>query len=254
MEQLKKIPKLLLALLIQILALGLLALGVIALSYIISPPYPFWALVLVQGVLAAFLSCRLGLPCWWRYIQFFIPVGLYWALQVTFSPLWALGLFVLIFLTFSNTFKERVPLYLTNSTTREALKKLTRKSRQVRFLDLGSGLGGNVSYMSQLKNIEASDGVETAPIPYLLSKLFSFFRGGRIFAMDIWKTDLSYYDVVYAFLSTEPMSKLWQKVQDEMQPGSVFVSNSFQVPDIEPTEIWELADSRQTKLFIYRIE
>jgi len=59
--------------------------------------------------------------------------------------------------------------------------------------------------------------------------------------------------VVYAFLSTEPMSRLWQKVAQEMRPGSVFVSNSFQVPDVEPTSVVVVNDSRQTHLYFYAI-
>ena len=81
----------------------------------------------------------------------------------------------------------------------------------------------------------------------------TFTRGGQTFALDMWKADLSKYDVVYAFLSPELMPQLWEKVSQEMSTGSVFISNSFAVPDIEPTEVWELSDSRKTQLFIYAI-
>jgi hypothetical protein len=252
-EKLSNFPKIVLALAIQGLALGILAISVLVVSYIIPPPYPLWLLVMIQGVLAAFLSCRVGLPCWWRLIQFSIPVGLYWGVTLHFSPLLALGVFVVMLLVFWNTSKERVPLYLTNATTREALKKLVKHRRHVRFLDLGSGLGGNVVYMSQLPNVSESHGVETAPLPFLLSRVLTLFRGGRIFAMNLWQSELSYYDVVYAFLSPEPMSKLWEKVKDEMEPGSIFVSNSFAVEGVEPSEVWTLNDSRQTKLYLYKI-
>jgi hypothetical protein len=208
---------------------------------------------LVQATISALLSPKFGLPKWWRWIQFFIPIGLYLGVLIQFDPIWALAIFVIVWLVFANAFKERVPLYLTNDTTREALKALVKKRRKVRFLDLGCGLGGNVAYMSQLKGVAESHGVETAPIPYLISKLVTGLRGGQTFAMDMWKTELAYYDVVYAFLSPEPMPKLWEKVKDEMHSGSVFVSNSFAVPDVEPTEIWELDDSRKTVLYIYRL-
>ena len=248
-----KLPKIFLAMLIQLAVLLLLAVSVYFLQFIVSPPYPYWILVLVQATLAALVSCKLGLPCWWRWIQFFIPVGLYIGIMLRFDPIWALVLFVLVWLVFANAFKERVPLYLTNKTTREALKSLVKRKKNLRFLDLGCGLGGNVVFMSQQKAVVESHGVETAPIPYLISKVFTALRGGRTFAMDIWKTELAYYDVVYAFLSPEPMPKLWDKVKDEMHPGSVFISNSFAVPDVEPSEVWELADERKTILYIYHI-
>ena len=246
-------PKIFLALLIQLVVLLVIACALLLAPYFITPPYSYPLLVLIQASTAAAISCRLGLPCWWRWIQFFIPIGLYIGLLVEFNPLWALVGFALIWLVFSNSLTERVPLYLTNSTTRDALKKLVKPQKNQTFLDLGCGLGGNVVFMSQQANVRESHGVETAPIPYLLSKIYTLLRGGRTYAMDMWKTDLSYYDVVYAFLSPEPMPKLWQKVKEEMHPGSVFISNSFAIPDIAPTEIWELSDRRQTTLYIYRL-
>ena len=105
--------------------------------------------------------------------------------------------------------------------------------------------------MAQQPEVKTSIGVETAPVPYLLARFFSGLRGGQVLAQDIWKTPLQDCNFVYAFLSTEPMPRLWQKVQLEMKPGAVFVSNSFAVPDVDPSEIWELSDARQTRLFIY---
>ncbi|MGC9385544.1 MAG: hypothetical protein ACP5D0_01245 [Hydrogenovibrio sp.] len=251
MSWLRSRPKIVLALLGQLIALAVLAVVVWFLPWVLEPPYPLWALVLAQGVLAALLSCRMGLPCWWRIIQFALPVGLYAGLHFDIHPLWALGAFFLLWLVFFNAVHERVPLYLTNATTRQALKRLIKRRKNVRFLDLGCGLGGNVVFMAQQVNVTVSDGVETAPIPYVLAKLYSLSRGGSVFAMDLWKTQLAHYDVVYAFLSPEPMAKLWQKVLAEMREDAVFVSNSFAVPDVEPSDVWRLSDRRQTTLYVY---
>ena len=38
-----------------------------------------------------------------------------------------------------------------------------------------------------------------------------------------------------------------------MKPGSLLVSNSFAVPGVEATEIWELADRRKTRLYLYEM-
>ena len=254
---LSKWPKIVLALLIQLLGLAILALGVFFAPYFFSPPYSSWALVLVQAVLSVLISRWIGLPVWWLVIQFLLPIGLYAGLALAFNPVWALLLFAVLWLLFRNALTERVPLYLTNSTTRQALKKLTKSltetQEDVRFMDLGCGLGGNVVFMSQQRGVAQATGVETALIPYALSKLYSKIGGGEIFAQDIWKTDLSEYNLVYAFLSPEPMPKLWKKVSSEMPKGSLFVTNSFAVPDIEPSDIWQLSDGRETVLYLYQI-
>ena len=271
--------KVLRAFAIQLGVFAILTVGVSLMPHLIHPPYPIWGLVLIQAVLAASVSCKLGLPCWWRWIQFLIPWGLFIAFELEVNPWIGLAAFVVLWLVFANASKERVPLYLTNTTTRQALSALIEQQfvqkhtsddsddydqtqpnvrdgelhqpKPVCFMDLGCGLGGNVVFMAQQPEVEFSTGVETAPIPYLLARLFSRLKGGEVLAQDLWKTSLRDYNFVYAFLSTEPMPRLWQKIQAEMQPGSVFVSNSFAVPDIDPSEIWELSDPRQTRLFIY---
>ncbi|VAW44583.1 COGs COG0500 [hydrothermal vent metagenome] len=257
MPFLSKWPRIVLALAIQLLALGVLALGVSVAPYFFSPPYSFAVLVFIQALLAVLLSRWMGLPTWWLLIQFLLPIGLYIGIAIEFNPLWALLLFGVLWLLFRNAITERVPLYLTNQTTRQALKKaakeLSRTQANIHFMDLGCGLGGNVVFMSQQRGVAVSHGVETAPIPYAFSKLYSKIGGGRIFAQDIWKTDLSGYHLVYAFLSPEPMEKLWQKVKKEMPKGSIFMSNSFAVPDVTPTDIWQLPDSRETVLYLYRL-
>jgi len=254
---LAKWPKIVLALAIQLLVLALLALGVFFAPYFFSPPYSPWVLVLIQAVFAVLVSRGVGLPTWWLVIQFLLPIGFYIGMTLEFNPLWALILFGVLWLLFRNAITERVPLYLTNSTTRLALKKiakeLSKKQGKVRFIDLGCGLGGNVIFMSKQRGVVTSNGVETAPIPYAFSKLYSKIGGGRIFAQDIWKTDLSDYNLVYAFLSPEPMPKLWQKIKNEMPKGGIFITNSFAVPNVEPSDIWQLPDGRETVLYLYRM-
>ena len=234
-----------------------IALGISIAPYFFSPPYSIFVLVMIQTLFAVLISRAIDLPYWWLWIQGVIPVGLYLGVALEFNPLWALVIFVLLWLLFRNVFSERVPLYLTNQTTRQALKKaakeLSHTQPKIHFMDLGCGLGGNVVFMSQQRGVELSTGVETAPIPYLFSKLSSWIGGGEILAQDIWKTDLSDYHLVYAFLSPEPMPKLWQKVLKEMPKGSVFISNSFAVPNVEPSDIWQLPDGRETVLYLYQI-
>ncbi len=248
-----RLPKIVIALSVQLFALGLLALAVTLLARVVSPPYPDWALVLAQASLAAVLSCRFGLPCWWRIIQFLMPIGLYLALMMSFNPLWALFIFIVLWLVFKNAVVERVPLYLTNSITRQALKQMVRGQQAVRFIDLGCGLGTNVFFMQSLANVARAVGVETALMPYWIARLQAWFKPGEIRRQDLWQVNLADYDLVYAFLSPEPMAKLWQKAQNEMRPGARLVSNSFALEGVEPSDIWQLADRRQTQLFIYVI-
>jgi len=69
---------------------------------------------------------------------------------------------------------------------------------------------------------------------------------------DMWAENLSDYDIVYTFLSPQPMTRLYQKVISEMRPGGTFISNSFAVDGQEPDDIIEVDDRRQTRLLVWQ--
>jgi len=212
-------------------------------------------LVLFQAILSCIITQLIfKLPKWFLYISILFPVLVMFGLQFSQISSSVYGLLFLFFgLTFSHTLKERVPLYLSNRKTHEALKKFVNQNNATTFIDLGSGLGGVVRAINQ-ENISAF-GVESAPLLWSISALISqiTFRG-KILRQNIWDTKLLNYDVVYAFLSPAIMEKLYIYVNSEMKAGSTFISNSFAVDGIEPDEIWQLNDQRKTKLYFYKIK
>lgn len=241
------------ALLAQVVALPVVAAITAPLSTSVER-LPLIAIALVlQGLIAAGITRLLGLPRWWLLIAFLFPLAMGSTLLIGNLPAWPFGLaFLVLALVFSNTTRGRVPLYLTNRETASVLKDLMKDRAATRVLDLGCGLGGVVRALDG--EGRQARGVENAPAVYLAARLLSLFAGkGEIRRGDLWKTDVSQEDVVYAFLSPAPMAALWQKLSSEMKPGSLFVSNSFAVPDVDPDEIWELSDSRKTRLFLYPI-
>jgi hypothetical protein len=211
------------------------------------------ALVL-QGGLAAVLSRAFGLAVWWSWIGLAFPFAVALALAAGSLPAWPFGLaFLLLYLFFSNTARERVPLYLTNRATTGALRQLMIDRGATAFIDLGSGLGGVVRALAG--EGRTALGCETAPMAFLISAVLSKLTGrGTIQRRDIWSADIAAADLVYVFLSPEPMPAIYDKARREMKPGSLLVSNSFAVPGIDADEIWDLSDRRKTRLFLYQIK
>lgn len=253
MLPIQKLPALVKALIAQLMAVVLLGLSVVLLAQFVQPPFADGFLILLQTGYALLFTTLFVMPRWWYLIQIVLPAGLYLALNAGANPLMALALFVLLVLVFKNAFLERVPLYLTNSTSRQALAQLAAEKQLTRFIDLGCGNGRNVRFMAEQSGVEYAMGVETAPIPLLLAKLHTFGEHGTVLAQSLWKTNLSQFDMVYAFLSPQPMRRLWQKACQEMPTEGVLISNSFAVPEVEPSEVWQLNDRRQTKLYIYKM-
>jgi hypothetical protein len=236
------------------IAAGVIVIAVaLALAGALDSRTLFWGGLVVQSVAAALVTRLLGLPIWWVWIGLCFPGALTLALNVGDLPAWPFGVgFVVLYLFFSNTARERVPLYLTNQATTDALLSLMQQRGAKTFTDLGSGLGGVVRSLDGAGR--RAIGVETAPMVWLVSALLSKIRGrGQILRQDIWSADIAGEDLVYAFLSTEPMPALYEKAKREMKPGSLLVSNSFAVPGVAPDETWELPDRRKTRLYLYEM-
>lgn len=217
------------------------------------PPAVLWA---GQGVFAAAVAWAMGLRGGWLVFQALAPLSM-WGLHALALPSWLIGLLLIaLAAVFWNAAGERVPLYLSNPTTRQALLDVMPPGRGRRFVDLGCGLGGPTLALAAMRPDSTFVGVESAPVPFLLAKsrqILSRRDNARIVYGDIWQVDLSAYDIVYVFLSPAPMTRLYRKARAEMRPGSLLVSNSFAVPGEDADEVLVLDDGRQTHLHIWRL-
>ena len=221
-----------------------------------------WAKVSIQAAGAVLVSYLFRLPLWWIAIQFIIPFAV--VLAIIFDlPTWVYPLtFFALLLFYWNSADERVPLYLSNKTTWKALADLLEEDRlsgdnkPIHFIDLGSGFSGTLVALARQFPRHTFTGAETAPLPYLVSIIrcqISGLDNVHVQRKSLWDADLSRYQWAYAFLSPEPMPRLFKKVISEMPKGSKFISNSFVVPNNPPTDTRILEDRRQTELHIWDI-
>lgn len=216
-------------------------------------PLPILFAALAQGMLAAGIGTRFGLAGWWLPIQLLFAPALVLGLALPVPPEIFLGGFALLLLIYWNSFGGRVPLYLTGPQTTAALEGLLPKRPGLKFVDLGCGLAGPLLALAAKRPDATFVGIESAPVPLAIAWLRA--RGKANVSVrfgNLFKHDLAPYDVVYAFLSPEPMPALWVKAKAEMRPGTLFISNSFAVPDVKPDMVKDVGDLRRTRLFAYR--
>jgi hypothetical protein len=210
-------------------------------------------LMVAIGGAAVLFSAALRLPTWWLPIQAVFVPGLVWAADLELPPELFLWLLLALLLVYPSNFKERVPLYLSNRATWDAVLTLLPQGSPFTLVDLGCGSGGGLVHLAKRRPLGRFVGVETAPLPFLLAWLRARGLGNcRVRLGSLWQEDLSGYQVVYAFLSPAPMARLWSKVRREMGPGSLFISNSFEVSGEEPDAVMEVDDARHTRLLIWR--
>lgn len=216
---------------------------------------PLAGLLAGQGVLAAILGLWLGLAPWWAPINLVLPgaIAIVWLWHV--PPVVFFAALILLVLVFWNSAFGGVPLYLSNSKTKAVLLDLLPEKQGFRFVDLGCGLGGPVLDLARRRGDGKFSGIETAPGLFVLAWLRRRLGGPKnaeIRFADMRRLDLGNYDVVYCFLSPVPMPWLYEKARREMKAGSLFISNSFNVPDHPPDETVSVDDRRATKLLLWR--
>ncbi|MBL4906030.1 MAG: hypothetical protein JKX94_01145 [Sneathiella sp.] len=256
MNKIQSLPPIFVTLLIQFIVYICLSFLRPELHDYLGYVLPLFWLMLVQGALSASITFLLRLPYWWVCIQVVAPPLLVLGMALDL-PLWVFPvLLALLLMIFWNVVINRVPLYLTNNLTVDKLDDLLPKKAGLKVVDLGSGFGGTMRQLASKRSKQHFYGYETAPIPFLLSWLLAKLdrrSHTEFYFKSFWAIDLGKYDVVYCFLSPVPMPDLYAKAVGEMKPGSLFISNSFTVPNHKPNRTVTVHDARHTKLMIWKI-
>ncbi len=208
--------------------------------------------VLLQAVLAVFLSRGLDLSPRWVFMQAALPflVRALWSAPI---PPWVyLGLFLALVLVFGGGLLSRVPLYHASHDAWRQLEGLVQARPGLRFVDLGCGFGGPVAHLAKARPDGLFLGVEASPLTWLVAWLRCLpHKNARIRLGSLWRTDLAEFDVAYAFLSPVPMPALWAKVRREMRPGSRFISHSFEVPGAAPHRVIPVEGRHGARLLVF---
>ncbi|MCB1915071.1 MAG: class I SAM-dependent methyltransferase [Rhodocyclaceae bacterium] len=232
---------------------GACLLAAIAIKAGLLPLTPIWRPVLAQAVMAVGLAAAFRSERWWLPIHLCFVPALALAQGLGIPPLWYLAAFVLTALVFWSSYRTRVPLYLSNRATAEAVAGLLASRSPARMLDLGSGTGGFLKILAAHLPDWRFTGVESSPLPYLASRWRGRGSGNVRFARgDFFALDWREFDVIYAFLSPVPMAQVWSKACAEMPPGSLLISNSFEIPGVRPYRRIPVDDRRGTELLLYR--
>ncbi|WP_203564232.1 class I SAM-dependent methyltransferase [Deefgea sp. CFH1-16] len=201
--------------------------------------------------MAAFLAAYLLHDrFWWKWMHLcFLPLLLLFS-QLNIQSYWYLFALLLCWFIFGRVMISRVPLYLSNHSALQQLAGIVPE--QARFLDIGAGTGTVLHYLAQHREDLSLSGVEYAKGPWLVGKV-------RLPANVAWlntdyqNVDLGAFECVYAFLSSAAMPDLWQQAVAQMRPGTLFISNTFVVPEAPADQVIELNDWKDGKLFLWRM-
>lgn len=251
----KKLPPSITALLLQAITFLIVAFS-FSIGHFQANPLVF---VFICGVVAAALGHLCGLARWWLAIQLFFAPAVLLMLSLHIPSGFYLAAFLVMLLVYWSTFHSQVPLYLSSRRVWKTLEELLPApdaNSKFKFMDIGSGMGGVLAYLAEVRPDGEYYGVENAPLPFYLSRLrikLGNHANCHIRWESLWECDLAPYDVVFAYLSPVPMAQLWSKVKHEMRPGSLFISNSFAVPENPPQYSITLDDMHRSTLHIWHM-
>lgn len=239
------------ALLIQAVAyLGIQLLQGMTDPYALQLPFLGWALA--QGGVAMLLSWRI-LAVWWRPIQLGFTPAIVLTQELQLPPEIFLVSFIVMSLLFWSCFRTQVPYFPSSRASHEAVAKLLPE-KPFHFLDVGSGFGGMVMDFSRQRPESSFEGVEVAPLPWLVSVIRSHLQqtSAHFQRRDYRTLDLSRFDVIYCYLSPAAMPALWRKARQDMRVGSMLISNEFIIFEAPMPTIIETGSSGR-RLYIWRM-
>lgn len=229
------------------------AIALAALWHALGASWSIELLIALQALAAAALGIAFGMASWWICLHLVFAPTLLFALTLSVPPAVPGLLFVaLLALYGAGTLAHRIPLFLSNARALRALESMLPQG-QFALIDLGAGGGGVLSAVRQQRPQARLEGIECAPLPFVIAWLRGRARGFAMRYGNFWERDLGSYDVVYAYLSPAPMRRLWSKALQEMQSGAVFISNSFEVAGVAPTAIVRYGASASAVLYVWRM-
>lgn len=225
------------AALLSVIAIYALVRLVSAVYFHASLNFTILSFVFMQAVLAALFSYWVGMASWWRWIHFSFPLAI-WGMSIWQLPseFYLVG-FIISLSLFWTTFRSQVPFFPSRPIVWQQVAKVIPQNKPVRLIDIGSGLGDMAMHISKLRPDSHIEGIEIAPLPWLISYVRAKIRrSSTVFKMgDYRELDFVNYDVIFAYLSPAAMLALWEKASQEMPSGSLLISLEFEIPGVTPS-------------------
>lgn len=216
-----------------------------------------WFWVLAHICLVSMLAKVAAMPVWWRWIHAIFPLAVIVMQQVALPATVYFAGFVMTLALYWSVHNTRVPFYPSFPSTWRAMHHILEQhadDHSLKVLDIGSGIGDIAIFLAKQRIHDEVSGIEIAPLPWAISALRAIFSGTSVkFTLgDYRQLDFAKLDVVFAYLSPAVMNDVWQKVQQEMQPGSLFISSEFPVSGVNASRIIYPAVNAPA-LYVYHI-
>jgi hypothetical protein len=190
--------------------------------------------VLLQAAVATTFCYIASMASWWRWIHLCFPIAA-WVMFQWHIPngVYLVGFMISLSL-FWTTFRTQVPFFPSRPMVWQQVAKIIPQNNPLQLIDIGSGLGDMSMYMARTRPDCQIEGIEIAPLPWMISYIRAkFCRSRATFLLGNYQAlDFANYDVIFAYLSPVAMGMLWEKASQEMRSGSLLISLEFEIPGV----------------------
>ena len=216
--------------------------------------FSVFEMVLMQSAVSTLFAYIAKQAHWWRWIHFGFPFAVWAMMQIQLPSEVYLACFIVSTGIFWTTFRSQVPFFPSRPAVWQEIEQLIPQHRPTRAIDIGSGLGDMAMYIANQRPLCQAEGIEIAPLPWVVSQVRGFFKQSRARFMlgDYYDLNFADYDVIFAYLSPVAMPLLWNKAMQEMQPGSLLISLEFEIEQMQPTHIITPKD-QSPNLYVWRM-
>lgn len=124
-------------------------------------------------------------------------------------------------------------------------------------LELGAGWGTLAFPMAAAQPELQVVALELSPIPWMFMYIRDKLTGGRanisLLRRNFFKHNFDNASLVVCYLHSECLEKLRPKMEAELRPGTLVLSNTFTIPGWQPEAVHRLDDSFCPQVYVYRV-
>lgn len=140
--------------------------------------------------------------------------------------------------------------------SRKKIQEILNLAGVACVVDLGAGWGNLAFSIASVMPEAELMAYELSPFPWLMMKVRNKLFGPRnvtVQRRDFRKVSLEGTDAVVCYLYSELLEKIRPKLERELAPGTLVVSNVFDIPGWHPEAVHKLYDSQCPQIYVYRV-
>jgi len=158
--------------------------------------------------------------------------------------------------TIAATFKYGISPMPSSNRVKNSLIDAIPKEMEGKIVELGCGWGTLAFFLASYWPKSQVLAYEISPVPCFYTYLVQLalkYPNLQVHWKDFFLASLEDADVVVCYLYPGAMERLKMKLENELSPGTLVVSNTFSIPEWKAEKVLDIDDLYKTKVFIYKI-